>query len=169
MIAGLILTISIYNSHLPAHLCVHLYTYLSLWLAKGRSTQWLCFLLNCHTLKLGGMEIHRQNENLGKNLQFLAHTESGVPACFARFLCQLHREEVLCVRKVLYWIKCTAQDNHNSTPVLSEVKLPAVLEDTLPHYYLFLYLSLCPVAGQHESNRFDYLFLPHFCLNSGMS
>lgn len=62
-----ILTISIYNSHLPAHFCVHLYTCLSLQPAKGRSTHWLCFLLNHHTSKLAGMEIHQQNENFEQN------------------------------------------------------------------------------------------------------
>lgn len=62
-----VLTISIYNSHLSAHLCVHLCTYLSFRPAKGRSTHWLWFLLNHHTLKLAGMEIHQQNENFEKN------------------------------------------------------------------------------------------------------
>lgn len=104
-----------------------------------------------------------------KSQKFLAHTESGVPACFTWFSCQLHSEEVLCVRKVLYWIKCTAQDSHNSTSVLSEVKLPAVLKDTLPCHDLFLYLSLSFVADQSESNKFAVLFLPRFWLNSGMS
>lgn len=61
----------------------------------------------------------------------------------------------------------TGQSQQHPCAVRGEIA--CVLKDTLPHHYLFLYLSLCPVADQCESNRFAYLFLPHFCLNSGMS
>lgn len=152
----LILKISNYSSRLPAHLCVHLYTYLSL-PPKGRYIHWLCFLLNYRTLKLAGMKVHQWNENLEK-WQFTADTEPSLPACLASFSCQLRTESVLCVREVLRWIKRVAQGSHDSTleiEVRCEIFYCVERHSASP--WLFLYLSLFPSVNLT-------CFLTYFCL-----